>query len=51
MNKKELLEKLKGFNNKGDVEANHAEADKALLDFITDEEIRTAYNKIDKWYA
>lgn len=35
----------------GDPEDAHMEADKLLLDLIEDDEIRTAFNQIQKWYA
>jgi len=53
MNKKELLVTLKEVYNNGvyDEEAAHIQADYALIEFINDNEIREAYNKIGKWYA
>lgn len=34
-----------------DEEVAHADADKALLDYIDDPEITKAYEAIPKWYA
>jgi hypothetical protein len=34
-----------------DIEANHAKADDALLEYINDKDITEAYKKIEKWYA
>lgn len=50
MDKAELIEILKDLVV-GDIEINHSKADDALLDFINDDEIRKAWNNIDKWYA
>jgi hypothetical protein len=51
MTKKELIEKLKVLQNYGDTEDIHIEADRLLLEFIADEDIKKAYIKIPKWYA
>lgn len=51
MTKEELLVELKKYNNDGDIEDNHMNADSLLLKFINDEDIRKAYDKIHKWYA
>lgn len=51
MEKKELIEKLKHFEQYGDTEGAHIEADKALLEYINDSEIEIAYDNIKKWYA
>jgi len=37
--------------NDGDPESAHADADRALLDFIGDPEVTDAFEAIDKWYA
>ena len=34
-----------------DYESHHAEADELLLDYINDEKVTEAFNKIKKWYA
>jgi len=34
-----------------DVERDHCHADDLLIEYIGDEDIKTAYDKIDKWYA
>jgi hypothetical protein len=44
------LEELRGLFN-GDPEAGHLRADRILLDLIDDDEIREAFDAIDKWYA
>jgi len=40
-----LVEKVK------DKEIAHPAADKMLLDYINDPEIKAAYDKVGKWYA
>ena len=35
----------------GDYEYHHAKADQLLLDYINNEKITEAFNKIKKWYA
>lgn len=35
----------------GDPEADHVKADRLLLEYIGDEEITAAFEKIEKWYA
>ena len=35
----------------GDFEQAHAEADKALLNFIGDAEVTKAFDEVGKWYA
>ena len=37
--------------NYDDPEGDHRDADKALLAYINDVEITTAFNNIKKWYA
>jgi hypothetical protein len=49
MDKEMLLKILRNIS--GDEEADHVHADRALLDFINDEEVREAFNDIPKWYA
>lgn len=51
MSKEELLERLRTAGEDPDTEDAHADADQALIDFIDDEEIRTAYEDVPKWYA
>ncbi len=46
-----LLRVLRECAENYDHEAAHATADDALLDFIDDDEIREAFNRIEKWYA
>lgn len=50
MTKDELIEALESYANY-DNETAHIMADDALLDYINDDEIRKAFNAIDKWYA
>lgn len=38
-------------NGNTDVETAHIKADRALLDFIGDDEIDEAFDAIRKWYA
>lgn len=53
LTKQELLKLLDDIHEKfgRDIEGAHGMADDALIDYIDDEEIRAAYDKIDKWYA
>ena len=53
MTREKLIENLKWLYNKrgGDPEANHADADKWLLEYINDPEVTNAFNAIEKWYA
>ena len=53
MTRDALLQVLREIvaRDSGDIEVDHAEADKALLEFINDDEIAAAYAAIDKWYA
>lgn len=51
MSKKELIEKLTELFNNKDTEESHIYADKFLIDYINDEDIKMAYNSIHKWYA
>lgn len=54
MSKEELLkelERLRLKSEKGDTETAHAEADAALLNFIQDRDVTTAYRLIRKWYS
>ena len=48
----ELLAKLRAIKaREGDAELDHREADKLLLDYIGDDEIRAAFEAIEKWYV
>jgi len=49
MTREELIKILEMDTN--DIEADHANADRALLEFINDASITAAFNKIGKWYA
>lgn len=45
------LDYLRRHNSSGDVEVNHIEADRFLLDYINDERVTKAFEAINKWYA
>lgn len=48
----DLIEKLVNIRDgNGDPEGAHAEADRALLDYIDSETVRQVYEQIEKWYA
>lgn len=50
--REKLLEKLKELGGKGsDPEICHSLADKALLEYIDDPEIKELFDNIEKWYA
>lgn len=51
LTKAQLLKKLEKCAKSYDTESAHCDADALLIEFIDDEEIAEAYNKIDKWYA
>ena len=51
MTKRELIRKLIECAQNGDTEAAHGDADDALIAFIDDPEIETAYREVEKWYA
>ncbi len=53
MTKQELIEKLEeiAINDKYDEESAHIHADYALLEYINDEAVTAAYDKVNKWYA
>ena len=51
LSKLELLKRLADCAKPSDTEAAHGEADALLLEYINDEDIRAAYDAIDKWYA
>ncbi len=59
MNKSEALKKLEEIHQRqqeaedcfyGKCDLDHAEADLILIGFIDDEEISSAYQKIERWY-
>lgn len=50
MTKEDCIKKLKNCDS-NDYEVEHLKADEILLEYINDEEIEEAYNKIHKWYA
>lgn len=51
LTKKQLLRKLEKCAKDYDIESAHCDADALLVDYLDDDEIREAYNKIEKWYA
>lgn len=51
MTKDELLFRLAGCAENPDEEQAHCEADAALVEYIADDEIAAAYDKVGKWYA
>ena len=51
MTKEELISGLKAIKDKFDTEEGHVEADQLLLEYINDEDIASAFNDIEKWYA
>ena len=52
MTKEELITELKTIkDNNSDIEQGHGEADQLLLEYINDEDIASAFNDIEKWYA
>lgn len=51
MSKEELLKKLSDCAESDDTEAAHGDADDALIAYINDAEIATAYGMVHKWYA
>jgi len=51
MDKETLIRLLDSLDDDGDVELNHVNADDYLLDFINDEDIKKAYERVYKWYA
>lgn len=50
--KQELLKRLKELekHSQYDPETAHMNADKALLEYINDVTVTTAFNEINKWY-
>lgn len=54
MTKQEVKAKLRELAKWGDTEIAHIEADKAIMDFLTQlghEDVVKLFDKIDKWYA
>lgn len=51
MTKQELLEKLHAAHTEFDQEGGHVYADRALIEYINDEDVKKAYEEIPKWYA
>lgn len=51
LTKKRLIAKLDKLARSYDTESAHCDADALLVEFIDDQEIADAYNRIDKWYA
>lgn len=51
MNKEKLLKRLAELQLVDDTEYVHTSADKALLEFIGDKEITSAFEDLPKWYA
>ena len=55
MSKEELIKKLRELarrsNNGGDPEVIHPEADELLIEYIGDEKVKKAFDRIKKWYA
>jgi hypothetical protein len=51
MSKPELLKILRQLAKSTDTETAHVAADDAVLTYLNDREIATAYRRITKWYA
>lgn len=51
MTEKELIDKLNELNDKYDTETAHAEADRLLLNYINNDNITKAFDKVNKWYS
>ena len=51
MEKEKLLNILNRCAEGGDTEVMHLKADDALVEYINDQDITNAYEKINKWYA
>ena len=51
MTKSELIERLQSDCHTGDIEIDHSNADDLLIEFINDDDVRRAYEDVDKWYA
>ncbi len=46
-----LLAQLRALGELEDAEVTHQEADMLLLDYIDDEEIRSTFKALTRWYA
>lgn len=51
MSKTELLEALRQCATLDDTENAHVLADHALLEYVNDSDVTSAYREIRKWYA
>lgn len=51
LKRQQLLDVLRVLAKLNDTEIAHSDADDALLRYINDAEIESAYNEITKWYA
>lgn len=51
LTREQLLAKFAELAKDIDCESAHVAADKLLVEYLDDDEIATAYNKICKWYA
>lgn len=53
MDKQELLSELRRLkdDDDDDIESAHVQADDLLIAYIGDQEIKAAFEAIDKWYA
>lgn len=52
MTKEELIEKLTKIYENGEYPApDHENADELLLQYIDDDDVRNAFERIEKWYA
>lgn len=49
--KEKLIKQLGELSKSDDTETAHAEADKLILNYLDDADIKAAYEKIKKWYA
>lgn len=49
--KEKLLMQLELLSKSNDTETAHADADKLILNYLDDADIKAAYEKIKKWYA
>lgn len=50
-NRQNTLRRLRACAGCSDTEKAHGDADEALIDYIADDEIADAYDRIGKWYA
>lgn len=51
MTREELLARLRELYQSPDLQYAHSQADRALLEYIGDEEVARAYDAITKWYS